>query len=299
MFRAGPSSSGFSLIELMVVLVIFLIVTAAVFGLLNVAQVRYRSEQQFLDSLQGARTGLDQITRDIHRAGYPALNAYDTVPQTPPSLWTAAAGVPVTRIAVPIVGYRAGNIDQTCIVDTANPALSTCVIPGPFELILEADLDPENTVAPEQVEWVYYRVDTPGNALVSPPNGGGADPVTRTLYRAVKPKVCGGPPWITSPMTCTPSGGGPGGDPRTNPTPFVDNVLNDPALYAGDPNEAVFRYRCADMNADGVPDTTCTPENIAEVYIVLRARAYSRDLQTRQIRALTLQSVAQPLNPPQ
>ena len=81
MFRVGPSSSGFSLIELMVVLVIFLIVTGAVFGLLNVAQVRYRSEQQFLDSLQGAQTGLEQITRDIHRAGYP--EPYRTQKHTP------------------------------------------------------------------------------------------------------------------------------------------------------------------------------------------------------------------------
>ena len=285
MFRVGPSSSGFSLIELMVVMVIFLIVTGAVFGLLNTAQVRYRSEQQFLDSLQGARTGLEQIARDIHRAGYPALNAYDTVPQTPPSLWTAAGGIPSASVAVPFVGMRAGAIDQTCIVDTANPALSTCVIPGPFELILEADLDPENTAAPAQVEWVYYRVDLPGNALVSPPNGGGADPTTRTLYRSVTAKTCAGPPWV--PLTCV------GGNPVAAGVPFVDNILNDPALYGGDPEEAVFRYRCA----GGA--TTCTPENIDEVYIVLRARAYSRDLQTRQIRALTLQSVAQPLNPPQ
>src|SRR3990172_917691 len=148
--RVRRADSGFSLIELMVVLVIFLIVTGAVFGLLNVAQVRYRSEQQFLDSLQGARTGLEQITRDIHRAGYPALNAYDTVPQTPPSAWTVAGGVPSNSVAVPFVGMRFGAIDQTCLVDTANPALSTCVIPGPFEIILEADLDPENAVAPAQ-----------------------------------------------------------------------------------------------------------------------------------------------------
>src|SRR3970282_2778753 len=131
-----PPQAGFSLIELMVVLVIFLIVTGAVFGLLNVAQVRYRSEQQFLDSLQGARTGLEQITRDVPRAGYPALHAYDTVPQTPPSAWTVARGIPSNSVAVPFVGMRFGAIDQTCLVDTANPAVSNCVIPGALEIIL-------------------------------------------------------------------------------------------------------------------------------------------------------------------
>src|SRR3989304_323513 len=197
--RVRRADSGFSLIELMVVMVIFLVVTGAVFGLLNTAQVRYRSEQQFLDSLQGARTGLEQITRDIHRAGYPALNAYDTVPQTPPSAWTVAGGIPSTSVAVPFVGMRFGAIDQTCLVDTANPALSTCVIPGPFELILEADLDPENAVAPAQVEWVYYRVDLSGNALASPPTGAGADPGTRTPYPSVTTQPCAGPPRVAPP----------------------------------------------------------------------------------------------------
>lgn len=273
--------SGFSLIELLVVLVIFLIVTGAIFGLLNVAQIRYRSEQQFLDSLQGVRTAIDQIVRDVHRAGFPAVNGYH---RTSP-LWVGAGGVPVTRLAVPFVGMRAGVIDQTCIVDTANPALSTCVIPGPFELVLEADLDPENTVAPEQIEWVYYRVDTPGNALVSPPAGGGAAPVTRTLYRAVATKTCTGPPWV--PLACV------GGNPVRAGVPFADNILNDPANYGADPNEAVFRYICA----GGA--TTCTPENIEEVYIVLRARAYSQDLQNQSVRALTLQGVGRRFNPPQ
>lgn len=270
--------AGFSLIELMVVMVIFLIVTGAVFGLLNVAQVRYRSEQQFLDSLQGARIALEQITANVHRAGFPGVNGYDTV--TPTSLWVAAGGVPAERVAVPFVGIRGGAIDQTCLIDTSNPTLSTCTIPNAFELVIETDLDPENTITPAQVEWVYYRLDTPGNALASPPTGGG---MTRTLYFRISPKQCGGMPW--TPVTC------PGGKPVGTGTPMVDNIINDPAAYAANPDEAVFRYTCA----SGA--TTCTPENIQEVRIVLRARAFSQDIQTRGVRALTLQSVARRVNP--
>lgn len=279
--RLSNRPAGFSLIEMMVVMFIFLVVSGAVFGLLNTAQIRYRSEQQFLDALQGARLGLEQVTRDIHRAGFPALNAYDMAPTNPDSSWVPD-GVPVTQIAVPFVGMVGANIDQTC---TVNGGANPCTIPGPFELAIEADLEPDGTV-----DWVYYRLDTPGNGLVSPPLGGGR---TRTLYRAVKPKVCGGPPWITNPMTCTSSGGGPGGDPRANATPFVDNILQDPGA-ALDPttNQAVFTYVCAGGAA------SCTPENIIEVYIVLQTQATSPDLQTRQVRALTLESVAQVLNPP-
>ncbi|MBI4467453.1 MAG: prepilin-type N-terminal cleavage/methylation domain-containing protein [Acidobacteria bacterium] len=278
--RLKSRESGFSLIEMMIVMFIFLIISGAIFGLLNTAQIRYRAEQQLLDSLQGARVGIDQVTRDVRRAGYPPLNAYDTIVANPPNNWVLN-GVETWRLAVPLVGYRAGiGIDQTCIVDAANPALSTCTIPGPFELVVETDLEPNGTV-----DWVYYRLDTPGNAVAHPPTGGGA--FTRTFYRAVMVKACDGPPWV--PMQCT--NGNPVAD---SGVPIVENVMQDPAV-ALDPtaNPAVFSYVCA----GGAP--ICTPENIVEVLIVLQVRAITPDIQTRQVRAVTMQSLARVMNPPQ
>ena len=279
--RRQPHASGFSMIELMIVMVIFLIVTGAVFGLLNVAQQRYRAEQQLLESLQGARLGIEQLTRDIHRAGFPPLNGFDTTSAD----WADENGVPVNRIAVPLVGMVGNNVVQTC---TVNGGFSPCTIPNPWELVIETDLEPDGTV-----DWIYYRLDTPGNAVNHPPIGGGADPVTRTLYRAVAPKSCTGPiPWI--PMQCT------GANPAASGgTPFVDNVVQDPALGVTAANPAVFVYVCRDLNLDGVPDPTCTPENIQDVRIQLQARAQNRDMRTRQVRALTLLSTARIMNPPQ
>lgn len=291
--RLHTRQSGFSLIEIMVVLFIFLIVTGAVFGLLSVAQVRYRAEQQFLDSLQGARLGIEQLTRDIHRAGFPPRSAYDDIiPTNPAAAWVTAGGVPVTSVAVPFLGMVGNNVDQTC---TVNGGANPCTIPNPFELVIETDLDPENTVTPEQVEWVYYRLDTPGNGVVSPPTGGGA---SRTLYRRVVPKTCAGPPFVLVPMTCVTSGPGTVTAPVGLGTPMVDNVVQDPGVAVGPANPAVFTYVCRDMDNDGAPDPTCTPENIEEIYMVLQARAISPDIQTGGVRALTLQSVARVLNPP-
>ena len=86
---------GFSLLEVMVVMTIFLVVAGAVFELLNVSQQRYRSEQQVLESFQGARLGMDLMVRDIHNAGYPPAYTFPgnlPSPPTPPAypvgVWT-------------------------------------------------------------------------------------------------------------------------------------------------------------------------------------------------------------------
>lgn len=272
MHRRGLHS-GFSLIELMVVLAIFLIVSGAVFELLNAAQLRYRAEQQVLDALQGARTGLDQLTRDIHRAGYPPLNGYDT----PAAIVVSATGVPDPRVAVPFVGMIGNAVDQTCIIDTVTPANSTCDIPGPYDLVVEADLDPED--GNQQVEWLYYQVALPG----------GAGP-TCTLYRMAADKALGADP--TDPTTVTFKG------QAAALTPLAEQIINrqdgtcgvDPA----DPlNQPVFQYACEDGAA------TCNPQNIAEVLIQLQARPLSPDFQTGEVRAVTLQSVARRMNPPE
>ena len=78
---------GFSLLEVMVVMTIFLVVAGTVFELLNVSQQRYRSEQQVLESFQGARLGMDLMVRDIHNAGYPPPYTFPgnlPSPPTPP-----------------------------------------------------------------------------------------------------------------------------------------------------------------------------------------------------------------------
>lgn len=64
--------AGFSLIELMVVVLLLSIVVGAIFNQINRAQVRYRVEDQRLDLTQQDRDFIDQFTRDLHQAGYPS-----------------------------------------------------------------------------------------------------------------------------------------------------------------------------------------------------------------------------------
>lgn len=70
--------AGFSLIELLLVVLLLSIVVGALFSQIERAQVRYRVEDQQIDMTQQEREFIDQFTRDLHQAGYPAANMYGT-----------------------------------------------------------------------------------------------------------------------------------------------------------------------------------------------------------------------------
>jgi prepilin-type N-terminal cleavage/methylation domain-containing protein len=70
--------AGFSLIELLVVVLLLSIVVGAVFSQIDRAQVRYKVEDQKLDLTQQEREFIDQFTRDLHQAGYPAQRMFVT-----------------------------------------------------------------------------------------------------------------------------------------------------------------------------------------------------------------------------
>lgn len=68
--------SGFTLIEMLMVVLLLSIVVGAVFSQIERAQVRYRVEDQKIDLTQQEREFIDQFTRDLHQAGYPSAPMY-------------------------------------------------------------------------------------------------------------------------------------------------------------------------------------------------------------------------------
>ena len=64
---------GFSLIELLVVLVILGIISGALFQVVNVSNERSSAEQIKLDMFQEGREFMDQMSRDMRQAGYPNM----------------------------------------------------------------------------------------------------------------------------------------------------------------------------------------------------------------------------------
>jgi prepilin-type N-terminal cleavage/methylation domain-containing protein len=135
--RSNNSHLGFSLLELMVALAIFLLITGAAFTLLSSSQQRYQNDSQMLTSFQEARLGLDQIVRDIDDAGYP-----------PPSF--IATGHPELSTSTPF-GWSPGyTVPTSCTVDI------TCITPGNFDLIIETNPNPQD--AGSQVQWIRYSL---------------------------------------------------------------------------------------------------------------------------------------------
>ncbi len=243
---------GFSLIELMAGLVIFMLIAGAAFGLLNVSQQRYQMESQFLESFQTARLAMDQITRDVHSAGYPPLNSFSPA--------TAAANP--QRVAVPFA-WTPNYPGTPCTVGVS------CNVPGPFDLIVETDVDPQNN---NGLEWIRYQLQG------------------TTLFRGVATKTAGTDPAVATQATLV---------------PYVDNVMNNttpgqmnflrtyyPTMFPGSNPVPVFTYTLD-------PGTANQPSNIREVNITLIVLAPNPDPKTGQPRLLTLTGLVPRVNPNQ
>ncbi len=158
---------GFSLLEILVAVAIFTVIIGATFQLLNVAQQRYRMENEYMESFQGARLAMEQITRDVHSAGYPPANSFQ------PGIGAANPQL----VAVPFAWPQAsGYPGAPCLVNGGCPLNGG---PAAFDLIVEGNIDPENGTS---VEWVRYQLNR------------------TTLLRAVAPKGAGDPEATTRPL---------------------------------------------------------------------------------------------------
>jgi len=126
----GNTQRGFSLLELMIVIVLLLAMMATVFQLINQAIARSGTEQSKLDMFQESREFMDQLSRDLHEAGYPSTQNLAS---------TALTASPVTddhRNAVGLVKvdtgdlWFEGNVDGTGVVYSVQYHLDTSTTNG-------------------------------------------------------------------------------------------------------------------------------------------------------------------------
>ncbi|HEV3375497.1 MAG TPA: prepilin-type N-terminal cleavage/methylation domain-containing protein [Candidatus Acidoferrum sp.] len=150
------SSSGFSLIELMVSTVIFTLVVGMVFLILAMSQKSYNSEKELMTAFQQANIAMDQVTRDIHTTGYPPFNSFNT----------SVATANPTKVALPFA-WSPSYPATPCTVGV------TCAVPGDYDMILEEDLG-------NGVQWIRYSLQ--GTTLMRgmTPKVAGVDPATTT-----------------------------------------------------------------------------------------------------------------------
>src|ERR1700737_1391756 len=85
--RAHRREHGFSLLEMLIVVLIIGVVTGAVLSQMDLAVQRSNAEQTKLDDMQQARDFVDEFFRDINQIGYPnvrVVNAGSGPAWTPP-----------------------------------------------------------------------------------------------------------------------------------------------------------------------------------------------------------------------
>ncbi|HEU5410857.1 MAG TPA: prepilin-type N-terminal cleavage/methylation domain-containing protein [Candidatus Acidoferrales bacterium] len=137
---------GFTLIETMVALAVFVVICGAVFKLLNTSQQRYHTESQVLDTLQDSRLGMDQLVRDAGDAGYPPFMNFSNLPAG------CNAASPCASYANSPLAWSPGYVTQTpCQIGTAGGG--TCITPGDFDVIFEEQ--PDNN---PNVQFIRYTL---------------------------------------------------------------------------------------------------------------------------------------------
>jgi len=146
---------GFTIMELMIATAIFLVICAAMFGLLQLSQQKYSSETQLSGAFQETRLAIDQIARDFNISGYPSQSIFSKLPSD------------TTQYAQNPVAWGPNYPGTPCSV--GSPVGVVCTTPSDFDLILETDLG-------NGVSWIRYQLKG------------------TTLYRAVAPKAAGTTP---------------------------------------------------------------------------------------------------------
>ncbi len=111
---------GFSLLEMMIVVLILTVVTGIVVAGLTRLQVRNSVETSNLDLTQETRSFMDQMVRDLHETGYPTTTMYTT---STTSDSTVAVGL--VQITANLIQYE-GDLDGTGVVQSVTIKL----VPG-------------------------------------------------------------------------------------------------------------------------------------------------------------------------
>lgn len=143
--RGKRRTAGFSLVELMTALAIFMIISGVAFTLLASSMKNYQSESDMLSTQQEARFGLDQMIRDISNAGYPPKSIFSTLPPQR-YLYTEAR-----------VAWSPNYPTTPCQMEV------DCLSPGDFDIMVEGKTDTLHT-SQSHVKWIRYKLV--GNTLM-------------------------------------------------------------------------------------------------------------------------------------
>lgn len=265
--RFGTKERGFSILELVMALAIFLIVCGVAFQLLMGAMKRYHDDSQLLNSFQEGRFGLDQMVRDVNDAGFPPRNQFQGNVTPSVNLYAATA-----------FAWSGTSYPSTpCTIGT------NCSTPNDYDLIVETEINPSSSS--HTVQWVRYKL------------------IATTLYRGVLDKSSSptaDPDALTSGMdVLVPYVQNVMNNPPAAQLAALQAVY--PAMYPGGNPVPMFQYFC-----ESVPQprpctdplaSTNDPTHVVGVIITLIVQAPTTEMQTGVPRLVQLKGQGRRINP--
>lgn len=253
--------SGFTLLEMVTAMGIFLFIGAAMFGLLQVSQQKYSSESQISGSFQEARLALDQIVRDFNSSGYPPV----TVFSVPPATSASYARGPLA--------WSPSYPTTPCSIGTGGGG--TCTTPGDFDLIIETDLG-------SGVNWIRYQLQNGVLYRSVAPKVDGADPVAATSTTDVKV------PFLLNVLN------------NPTSAQLNDIAANYPAMFPGGQPVPIFQFTC-DTPTGPIACQNAGPQNsplhVSDVDVTLIVMTPQRDLQRQRLNLVELNGRGHRVNP--
>jgi prepilin-type N-terminal cleavage/methylation domain-containing protein len=253
---------GFTILELIIAMAIFLIICGAMFELLNLSQKKYNSETQLTAAFQDARLAMDQIVRDVNISGYPAPSMVSSLANTA----SYAAGP---------FAWNPGYVSSTdCQIG------ATCTTPSDFDLIVETDLG-------NGVSWIRYKL-------------GGTDGTT--LYRGVVQKTAGADPVTatSAPDAMTPFLANVMNNAPASLLAQI--TAQYPSMFRVGRPQPIFQYTCdtpggpTPSSPCPLAGVTNSPKNIRDIDITLIVMTPQRDLQTQSLRLVELNGMGHRVN---
>jgi len=261
MQRHSQNDRGFSLLELLVATAIFLVICAAMFGLLQVSQQKYSMESQLSGSFQEARLGIDQIVRDVNISGYPSVALFSN---------------PASSISFALGPFA---WDPGYLSNTDCQLGSICSTPGDYDLIVETNLGDGNGVS-----WIHYQLQGTTLFRAVVPKTAGSDPVAATTAAGLMTPLVNNVVNNTSSLS----------------TALLAQINAEyPSMFPGGP-QPLFAYSCATPSGS-VPCSTAgtynAPRYISDVDITLIVMTPTPDIQTGTLKLIELTSRGHRSNP--
>ena len=257
--------TGFTLIELMISVAIFIAISGAIFGLLGQSQKSFQTESQVLSAFQEARLGLDQIVRDANASGYPPRNHFDVAPAA--DQYTAGP-----------LGWAPGY-PAPCLIGTAGGG--TCTTPGDFDVIFEGDVDGSG------VKWIRYQLQgtTLFRGVANKTVGGDPDAATNAASGVLLP-------YVTNVVN------NPGA------AQIAQFQAAYPGMFPGGVAQPIFQYTCDTAGGtvlctDPAAGASNSPVNVRDIEIRLIVMTTQRDAQTSKLRLVEMNGRGHRINPNQ